>query len=418
MTELPSYLTDPCTMPFCKGCGHSHVIRQLNDALVSLASDPSDVCLVTDIGCIGLADSLFKSVHTVHTTHGRSSAFAAGIHIADSILSEGKLQTIVLIGDGGAMIGLQHLVNAALMNVNMTVILCNNFLFGMTGGQNSAFSPFNFLTPTTPHGNIVPPLDICSVLTACGAGFVSRTLATDKGLGGMIARGIEHKGFALIEVVELCTEHAMERNALTGKSISRLLESQGQTVGALVNESSRTEFSSRYRDKYPQSSKINQSKSITPSAQSTLQHQVGIVIAGSAGERVQSSAKRLCESAMTAGLHCSQKNDNPVTQGSGFSISEVIISPEEIHFTGIEVPDVVIVVSQEGMNELIEKGTMSRLIDSTEIIMDSEVTCPPTVASIHRFSFRKENGADKAASAAIQYYVQRSGVIQPEEVHS
>ncbi len=405
-------------MPFCKGCGHSHVIRQLNEALVQLAVEPANVCLVTDIGCIGLADSLFRSVHTVHTTHGRSSAFAAGIQIADSILSDGKVKTIVLIGDGGAMIGLQHLVNAALMNANITVILCNNFLFGMTGGQNSAFSPFNFLTPTTPHGNIIPPLDVCNVMTACGAGFVSRVLATDKGLGGMIASAVDHKGFALVEVVELCTEHAMEKNALTGRSLSRLLESQGQKLGTLVNESLRTEFSSRYKDKYPQTAEIKDERSIAPSGQSTLHHQVGIVIAGSAGERVQSSAKRLCEEAMTAGLHCSQKNDNPVTQGSGFSISEVIISPDEILYTGIEIPDVVIAVSQEGMDELVEKGTISKLGESTELFVDSEVVCPPTLARIHGSSFRKANGSDKAASAAIQFFVQLSGIFHQEEVRT
>ena len=418
MPELSSYLVDSCTMPFCKGCGHSHVIRQLNEALVKLAVQPPDVCLVTDIGCIGLADSLFRSVHTVHTTHGRSSAFAAGIQIADSILSDGKVKTIVLIGDGGAMIGLQHLVNAALMNINVTVILCNNFLFGMTGGQNSAFSPFNFLTPTTPHGNIVPPLDICNVMTACGAGCVSRELATDKSLSSMIASAVNHKGFALLEVVELCTEHATEKNALTGKSLSRLLESQGQKLGTLVNDFSRTEFSSRYKDKYPQSARIPDERYIAPSIQSRLEYQVGIVIAGSAGERVQSSARKLCEEAMTAGLYCSQKNDNPVTQGSGFSISEVIISPEEILYTGIEIPDVVIAVSQEGMDELVEKGTISRLVESTEMIVDSEVVFPPTAARIHRSSFRKEDGPDQAASAAIRFYVQLSGIFHQEKVHS
>ena len=315
------------------------------------------------------------------------------------------------------MIGLQHLVNAALMNVNVTVILCNNFLFGMTGGQNSAFSPFNFLTPTTPHGNIVPPLDICNVMTACGAGFVSRTLATDKSLSSVLALAVDYKGFALVEVVELCTEHATEKNALTGKSLSRLLESQGQKLGTLVNDSSRTEFSSRYKDKYPHSSGVKGEKYIAPSGQSPLQHQVGIVIAGSAGERVQSSARKLCEEAMAAGLHCSQKNDNPVTQGSGFSISEVIISPQEILYTGIEIPDVVIAVSQEGIDELLEKGIFAGLNESTEMIVDTQIVCPSTAARIHRSSFRKENGPDKAASAAILFYEQLSGIFQHEEVH-
>ncbi|MEK7263666.1 MAG: hypothetical protein AAB071_04050 [Bacteroidota bacterium] len=79
MSELPSpatFLAEQCSMPFCKGCGHSHILRKLNDALVQLHLQPEDVCIVSDIGCIGLADALFAVPHTVHTTHGRSTGFA------------------------------------------------------------------------------------------------------------------------------------------------------------------------------------------------------------------------------------------------------------------------------------------------------------------------------------------------------
>ncbi|MEX2089226.1 MAG: thiamine pyrophosphate-dependent enzyme, partial [Bacteroidota bacterium] len=109
----PTYLVDEPRFPFCKGCGHTSVLRRLNEALVELQIPPHRLALVTDIGCIGLADGLFKELHTVHTTHGRSTAFATGIALADSVLDKGSLKTVVLIGDGGAMIGLQHLVHAA-----------------------------------------------------------------------------------------------------------------------------------------------------------------------------------------------------------------------------------------------------------------------------------------------------------------
>src|SRR3972149_898984 len=99
-TEYKTYRDEKVALPFCKGCGHTHVIRQLDAALVKLQLDPSDVCLVTDIGCIGLADPLFEQVHTVHATHGRSTAFATGIELTDSIIGGSKLKTVVLIGDG------------------------------------------------------------------------------------------------------------------------------------------------------------------------------------------------------------------------------------------------------------------------------------------------------------------------------
>lgn len=404
-------------MPFCKGCGHSLVLRKMNEALVQFQLPASDICLVTDIGCIGLADALFDSVHTVHTTHGRSSAFATGIQIADALLGKGSLKTIVLIGDGGAMIGLQHLVNAALMNVNMTVVLCNNFLFGMTGGQNSAFSPVAFITPTTPRGNIVPPIDMCRVLTDCGAEFVARSLATDKELGTIIASAISHPGFALVEIVELCTEHAMEKNSLTGKSLARIVESHNQHFGMLTRSATRSEFSERYVDKYPRGREgSDDGKYLTPLFKSGLTKQVGIVIAGSAGERVQSTAKKLCEGAMNSGLWCTQKNDNPVTQGSGFSISEVIISPNEIFYTGIEVPDVVIVVSEDGLKELEEKQILSHLLPGSTVILDSGLKLPPTSAQIFTYPFRKEYGADKAAGRAVEFYIRMSALLSSDSV--
>lgn len=133
--EQCSYMTHGAVMPFCKGCGHSNILKKMNDALAMLNLDPKDVCLVTDIGCIGLADALFDKVHTVHTTHGRSTGFATGLAVADKVLASKRMKTVVLIGDGGSMIGLLHIVNAALMNVDVTVIVANNFLFGMTGGQ-------------------------------------------------------------------------------------------------------------------------------------------------------------------------------------------------------------------------------------------------------------------------------------------
>jgi pyruvate/2-oxoacid:ferredoxin oxidoreductase beta subunit len=383
----------------------------LNQALVELQLNPSSICLVTDIGCVGLADSLFGSIHTVHTTHGRSSAFATGIEVADSILGDKQLKTIVLVGDGGAMIGLQHLVNAALMNVNLTVVLCNNFLFGMTGGQNSAFSPYEFITQTTPRGNIVPPLDICRIMLDCGAEFVARGLATEQSLGQMIASAINHPGFALVEVVELCTEHALDRNALTGKSLSKILEANNQSLGVLTESGTRSEFSDRYEDKYPRKAPNLDKHIVSPSASHPLSRQVGIVVAGSAGEKVQSAARALCEAAISAGLYCTQKSDNPVTQGSGFSIAEVILSSGEILYTGIDAPDAVVVVSNEGLRELEERHLFDALTPDSILIADTDTESFSSKASTFLYPFRREYGPNKAALRALEYFVKVSGVL-------
>lgn len=400
-----TYLAAGRTMPFCRGCGHGVVLRRLDEALRKLAIAPRDVCLVTDIGCIGLADALFDSVHTVHTTHGRSTAFATGIALADGILAAGRLRTIVLIGDGGAMIGLQHIVGAALLNADLTVLVCNNFLFGMTGGQNSAFSPVDFVTPTTPHGNVVPPLDVCRVALAAGAGFVARKLATDRDLGDIVGAAIAHPGFSLVEVVELCTEHATTRNDFKGRSVPAILTQQGHDRGVLAGNASRPDFATQYLDKYPrpESPLSPADDRIEPSCSSTLQAPLGLVVAGSAGERVQSAARRFCEAAMRAGLWCTQKNDNPVTQGSGHSLAEVLVSPAEILYTGIDVPDVVLVISAEGLAEIAEKRVIESLPAGSLVLADDSLVIPPTAARVVRTPYRKQHGASGAAAAALAH---------------
>ncbi len=405
-------------MPFCKGCGHSHILRKLNDALVQLHLQPEDVCIVSDIGCIGLADALFAVPHTVHTTHGRSTGFATGIALADSILASKKLKTIVLIGDGGAMIGLLHLVNAALLNVDVTVVLCNNFLFGMTGGQHSSFSPLDFITQTTPSGNIIPPLDMCKITADAHSEFVARKYATDKDLSETLAAAIQHKGFSLVEIIELCTEHATEKNELTGASLENILRAQEQETGLLQRRNLRKDFGTTYTNKFPVR-KIETSSSvddaIIPQSTSTLQTQIGIVIAGSAGERVQSSARKFCEAAMRAGLYCTQKNDNPVTQGSGFSLSEIVISPDEIFYTGIDIPNVVIIVSKDGLKELTAKNYFENLPQSTLILLDEELEKPSTSAQVLTVPFRKQYGGKKSAMKALEFYLTMHPVF-PQEV--
>lgn len=418
LEHSPTFLAEHCSMPFCKGCGHTHVLRKLNDALKESHYSPKDVSLVTDIGCIGLADGLFPSVHTVHTTHGRSTAFATGIELADSILKASKLKTIVLIGDGGAMIGLLHLVNAALLNVDVTVLLCNNFLFGMTGGQNSAFSPLEFNTPTTPRGNIVPPLDMCRMMIDAHAPFVARKLATDHDLAETMRQAIDSPGFALVEIVELCTEYAMTRNQLNGSALSKIIVAQGQQLGILQEAGDRPAFESLYKSKFfsaATKSNANSGQGIRICSENNLRKKTGIILAGSAGERVQSAAGLFCEAAVASRLYTTQKNDNPVTQGSGFSLSEVCLSPSEIHFTGIEHPDVTIAVSEDGLRELVERGSLSELLASSILLIDESLAQPETQAKVYRHPFRKLCGVDKAALGALMYYVMMSQ-IYPREV--
>lgn len=397
-------MTHGAVMPFCKGCGHNNILKKLNDALGMLMLDPHDVCLVTDIGCIGLADALFDKVHTVHTTHGRSTGFATGIAVADKVLASGKLKTIVLIGDGGSMIGLLHIVNAALMNADVTVIVANNFLFGMTGGQTSSLTPEHFNTITSPFGSMNPSLDICKISDASKAGFIARKTATDKDLTEVISEAIAFDGFSIVEVLELCTEHGTKRNELKGNMLSKMAEAEGHELGVIKNSSLRPEFSRKYdMDVNSHKGEIKPLKFITPSYKHNLKKPAEIIITGSAGERVQSTAAMLAEAALMCGLEVTQKNDNPVTQGSGFSLSEVIISPNEINYTGVSSADYVIIVSEDGLKEIKNQDVFNRINDKTVFIIDESLDLNKEGLNVITLPLRRICGGDKAAIGAVDY---------------
>lgn len=406
-----TYKKENAVFPFCKGCGHHHYVNHLDEALIKLNLDPKKVCIVSDIGCIGILDSLFATTHTFHTTHGRSTAFATGISLADGILHDSKLKTIVVIGDGGATIGLLHLVNAALMNIDVTVLLANNFLYGMTGGQHSQFSPLDFVTPTTPAGNIVPPMDICSIVKSCGATFIKQASATDKNLGNVIAEAIAHPGFALVEILELCTEWATPFNKIDGKTISGKIHNSEN--GDIPN---RSDFSSLYKEKVLGTEKKNIDDSISIKYTSPLQGSCRIVLAGTAGEKVQLASFLFMKSAIASGLHSTQKNDNPVTQGSGFSLSELCISSDEILYTGIDEPDVVIISSPEGLKEVRANGTLSHCTLKTIVIAEQTLPSFECEGKISRLPLRAICTGSRATLSALVALNMIKGWVSQEAI--
>lgn len=405
-----NYLDPKASLPYCRGCGHAQVVRHLSRALEKLALPPRSVVLATDIGCVGLADSLFPFLHTVHTTHGRSTAFATGMALAEAVgespgLSDERqagLKPIVLIGDGGAMIGLLHLVHAAQLNVDITVLVHNNFLFGMTGGQHSALTPVGFVTSTTTAGNPTPPLDLLALLRAAHAGFLARQYATDPELDSVIADAIAYPGFALVEVLELCTAFGTRWNDLTGKKLKQLAEQQGYVIGRLLTGDGRPDFRESYEKQFkPSGSAEMEGEAGQVVARSPLTEELRIVVAGSASERVQSAAALLCRAALAAGLYSTQKKDNPVTQGTGFSLAEICLSGRPILYTGMEHPDVVVISSHDGLKELQRNGLLARCSPETLIVLDSELEPAPVTGRLLRLPLRQTASATGAALVGL-----------------
>jgi Pyruvate/2-oxoacid:ferredoxin oxidoreductase gamma subunit len=150
---------------------------------------------------------------------------------------------------------------------------------------------------------------------------------------------------------------------------------------------------------------------IVPRYESSLKRKIGIVVAGTAGERVQSSAHMLVEAAVLSGANATQKNDNPITQGTGFSLSEVVLSRDEIHYTGIDIPDVLIVTSEDGVSELKSQGVFQKTGDHTLLVIDDSLEIPKCAGKIARQPLRRKYSPSGAAFAGILFAVKATGIL-------
>ena len=184
----------------CPGCAHGIVLRALFEAVDRLQLDPDLVALVAGIGCSSRLAG-YADFGTIHTTHGRAPAFATGLKLARP-----ELSVVVITGDGdGLAIGGNHLIHAARRNLDLTVLLFDNGIYGMTGGQQAPTTATGARASTAPHGTVERPFDACALMQAAGAGFVARALTYDAvRLPGLLAEAIRHPGFAFVELISDC----------------------------------------------------------------------------------------------------------------------------------------------------------------------------------------------------------------------
>ncbi len=195
---------------WCAGCGHGTVMGALVRAIDQVGLDQDKTVIVSGIGCSSRATG-YMNFDTLHTTHGRAIAFATGIKMANP-----ELNVIVVTGDGdGAAIGGNHLIHACRRNIDLTVIMFNNNIYGMTSGQYSPLTPVGKKATTAPYGNIDPEFDICKLAIGAGATYVARGTAYHvKLLIDLIVKGIDHKGFSFIESLTQCPTNYGRRNKI------------------------------------------------------------------------------------------------------------------------------------------------------------------------------------------------------------
>lgn len=319
-------------MPFCPGCGHGIIVKNISKSLENLGYQPNDVIIVSDIGCSGLVDPLFNT-HSVHGLHGRAPALGLGVSLG---INRTDKKVIVIQGDGGATIGLQHLLEAARRNIDLTLIVFNNLLYGMTGGQISGLSTDKF-KESRHFEEGIPPFDIVKLAHQAGAMYSARVVSPRNFKPGL-KRAMETRGFALLEMGSMCTSYAVNK-------LDELIE-YAEDDDALLNE--RRPMLIEYRET---SSLFDRLENIETTFNSKISNSIGIVLAGSAGGGVQSAAMMLAKAGVKCGLHTTMKGEYPVTVGTGFSVAEVILSRNPINYTGLHKPDALLVVSEDGWNK-------------------------------------------------------------------
>lgn len=389
-------------LPFCKGCGHHHVVRSTVKALEGIGVKPLDVILVTDIGCHGIVDGHFAT-HTVHGLHGRSVALAAGIAMG---LPPGK-KVIVYIGDGGATIGMQHILEAARMNVDLTVVVHNNMLYGMTGGQPSSLTPRGFRTAITPQGTSLPPHDLCRLVHDAGAPFVARVLGVGD-FSEILRQALETEGFALVEVLELCTSYGVKWNPQL--RLKALAEEAGYPLGVWTHPP-RPVFRLPARAEGPRRGEgLLDLPPVEVRFASPLEGRWALILSGSAGEGIQQAAEILARAAMAAGLYATKKGSYPVTVGVGFSTAEVILSRSPIFYHGVEEPDVVVITSMDGLRNQQDR---IRALQKGVLWIDASLPVPETGAEVRIRDFRGRAGARHAALYALWTVLWETGVLPP-----
>jgi 2-oxoglutarate ferredoxin oxidoreductase subunit beta len=222
--RIAGFLTMPRTI-WCPGCSNGIVMRAMIDAVLALGLDRHKVVVVAGIGCSGRLVQ-YLDFSTVHTPHGRALTVATGVKIADP-----DLHVLVVMGDGDCTaIGGNHLIHAARRNIDLTAVVFNNSIYGMTGGQMSPTTFTGDRSTTSTYGNVEQAFDICELARAAGASYVARGTAYGYSkLAGILAGGIAHRGFSLIEAMVACPTYYGRQNKPAAPA-EMLLRQKAQAV--------------------------------------------------------------------------------------------------------------------------------------------------------------------------------------------
>jgi 2-oxoglutarate ferredoxin oxidoreductase subunit beta len=245
---------------WCPGCGDFSVQAAIQRACANVGLEPEQVALVTGIGCSGRISG-YVNAYGFHGIHGRSLPIAQGVKLANR-----ELAVIASGGDGdGFAIGMGHTIHAIRRNIDITYIVMDNQIYGLTKGQTSPRSASGFKTKSTPTGSIETTLSPMEMALAAGATFIAQSFSTDlKQLTEVIEAGMNHKGFSLINVFSPCVtfnkintyewfkEHVIPTSTFPEydpsnkmMAMQKLMETEGMLTGIIYQNKEKTSYESQ-----------------------------------------------------------------------------------------------------------------------------------------------------------------------------
>ena len=389
---MDSLLNNDRPPVFCPGCSHDKVLHALDQALGQMGYRAEQIVMVSDIGCSGLFDTFFNT-HALHGLHGRALTYATGIKMARP-----DLKVIVTMGDGGLGIGGAHVLSTCRRNIDLTLLVLNNFNYGMTGGQYSSTTPVQAQVSSGFLNRLEQPLDICQVAGAAGAQYVSRISTYDSHLVEGLKEAIAFDGFSLVDIWGICPGRYTRRNKLTPKMIETELAGL-PAAEKFRSRDGRLEYGRAYRQAAaglaPPAEPVRIEATCTPPQKGRSE----VVLLGSAGQRILTAGELLCLAGAAAGCHTTQKNDYPITVMRGHSVSEIIVSDTPIEYTGIENPTVVIALAPEGVQR--RRKMFAGLSPQCLVIKAAGLELPECAAKIIEVDFKakKIKSPDRALAA-------------------
>lgn len=387
---------------FCPGCTHEVVVKALNSCLLNLGLTGDQVAIVSDIGCSGLFDTFF-STNAIHGLHGRALTYSTGLKLARP-----ELKVVTVMGDGGLGIGGAHLLASCRRNLDITLLVLNNFNYGMTGGQFSCTSPSEAKTSSGFLNRLEAPMDVCEVAAAAGAAHVTCISGLEKALPQKLEEAVQFNGFSIVDIWSVCPGRYGRNNRLTATGLKEEISRRAESRRSRLPKEQK-EYGAQYRYLAGDMNTLPELKSYEKMTETPYTTRQEIVILGAAGQYVNTTGELLCVAGILGGMHATLKSDYPITVLRGFSNCELILDSVPVSFTGIQAPSLVLCLAPEGVSR--SSHLFGKLSSASVVVRDKHIELPPSAAGIIDVDFERLRISKAERGTASLAYLAREGLL-------